>query len=689
MLSTNESTLNGLESGNEGQRPQPPQNAVNGVVPMYPYPPPPGSVYPVGATPDMYQAIPGGPGSRMIAPMPYPFPPVQHGQPGHSGPYPFPAVMTQSTAGGASPTSPTGGQMQVPYPPYAMWYGPPGMAVPPPGSLPQNGMAPVPIPVGPYPPPGPHIYQAQSQGDAPPGETGQQQANGTQQNNSAPWVPGPGGLPPKEVARTIPCRYFPECRFGASCWFLHPGVDQSQANDDVHPPKPFLSGSMPPPVRYGPSGAWDPSGAAPQTNGVSPVSPDGGKAPYSPQGTAPNGAYGMMYAPYPYPPMNGYPSVYPPSQQQPSAPASSAPASAPPQSPQPTSQPMSPQHGAQSIQQHPSSQSHSPVVPTPPGAPNMYPVNGHPMGYYPSQFSYPQPPPTQASSAINLAPGLYQQVAQGRFSPVPANMTFTAPNGISDPSINSVGPPMGQTGAPIPLHMAPLPPAAHGGPIPVQAIPPGIPYPIPAPYSTAPPPLHSRSPSQSMHPHSPQNASMPPQSLYGQSPLQQSAPMLPPHGRHSRRESMSSMAAVPMGTLLGPNLDGNTGIDGSRSPPSAFREMDNGFGPNRRGRGHANRGSWSSNGFGSGRKPPCAFYPVGKCKNGDQCRFPHVMPDENSPVSPASPRGGHSGSFGRAANGRRPTILGPIEDKLAEMTVKEVCIILSGARFIIDRTSVD
>lgn len=46
------------------------------------------------------------------------------------------------------------------------------------------------------------------------------------------------------------------------------------------------------------------------------------------------------------------------------------------------------------------------------------------------------------------------------------------------------------------------------------------------------------------------------------------------------------------------------------------------------------------------------------------------MPDENTPISPVSPRGGYSGSFGRTS--RRPTILGPIEDKLTEMTLKEV-----------------
>ena len=80
------------------------------------------------------------------------------------------------------------------------------------------------------------------------------------------------------------------------------------------------------------------------------------------------------------------------------------------------------------------------------------------------------------------------------------------------------------------------------------------------------------------------------------------------------------MSAVPMGQVLGPHLDGNGPVDGSRSPPSAFREMmDGGFGPGaRRGRGgHSSRGSWGGGGYGPGaRKMPCAFFPAGKCKNG-------------------------------------------------------------------------
>ncbi|KAI0294975.1 hypothetical protein BC826DRAFT_1104445 [Russula brevipes] len=44
-------------------------------------------------------------------------------------------------------------------------------------------------------------------------------------------------LPPPEIARLIPCRYFPACRYGASCIF-------------AHPQGPYYPGPMPPPAQY-------------------------------------------------------------------------------------------------------------------------------------------------------------------------------------------------------------------------------------------------------------------------------------------------------------------------------------------------------------------------------------------------------------------------------------------------------
>ena len=46
---------------------------------------------------------------------------------------------------------------------------------------------------------------------------------------------GPGNLPPPEIARMIPCRYFPACRYGAQCMFAHP-----------HPQTPYYPAPIPP-----------------------------------------------------------------------------------------------------------------------------------------------------------------------------------------------------------------------------------------------------------------------------------------------------------------------------------------------------------------------------------------------------------------------------------------------------------
>jgi hypothetical protein len=85
------------------------------------------------------------------------------------------------------------------------------------------------------PPPGPYAYYPAAppmadgaQGYYPPPAPG-----GDQQ-----WPGGPGNLPPPDIARYIPCRYYPACRYGSSCLFLHPQGG------------PYYPGSMPPPAQY-------------------------------------------------------------------------------------------------------------------------------------------------------------------------------------------------------------------------------------------------------------------------------------------------------------------------------------------------------------------------------------------------------------------------------------------------------
>ncbi|PPQ71127.1 hypothetical protein CVT24_009863 [Panaeolus cyanescens] len=120
---------------------------------------------------------------------------------------------------------------------------------------------------------------------------------------------GIGNLPPPEIARMIPCRYFPACRYGAQCMFAHPQT-------------PYFQGPMPP-VQYPP---FDPTPFGPQyypsppfqqppnVHPMSPMSPPPGppimhaRTPsevVSPPPFSPNGA------PHPPPPVPYNGPVYP------------------------------------------------------------------------------------------------------------------------------------------------------------------------------------------------------------------------------------------------------------------------------------------------------------------------------------------------------------------------------------------
>ena len=80
---------------------------------------------------------------------------------------------------------------------------------------------------------------------------------------------GLGNLPPPEVARMIPCRYYPACRYGSSCMF-------------AHPQGPYMQGPLPPPVQY--PGPYDPMSPGPYPPPTYYPVPPGTYAP------SPNGA---------------------------------------------------------------------------------------------------------------------------------------------------------------------------------------------------------------------------------------------------------------------------------------------------------------------------------------------------------------------------------------------------------------
>jgi len=107
----------------------------------------------------------------------------------------------------------------------------------PPEFFPQNGF---------YPGPGPQAHPGQhghfTRKDSTNGNGPTSTANGT-----------PANLPPAEVSKTIPCRNFPNCKYGAGCVFFHPprpaGPGFFPGNNGF---VPGFEGGFPPNFQQGP-----------------------------------------------------------------------------------------------------------------------------------------------------------------------------------------------------------------------------------------------------------------------------------------------------------------------------------------------------------------------------------------------------------------------------------------------------
>lgn len=172
----------------------------------------------------------------------------------------------------------------------------------------------------------------------------------------------------------------------------------------------------------------------------------------------------------------------------------------------------------------------------------------------------------------------------------------------------------------------------HMHPVPFSPVPPISPsgYPLLGPHMGAPPPVHGP-------PHS-----------GPQSPSVYSPPSYP-----TRTNGMHAFAPNGFSEPNGlPAVHGPHGEGAHRGP--IYRD----------GSGHARRGGFRR-AFVDKRKPPCIFFPSGKCKNGDDCRFLHVSHD-NHPTHQHGffPGRGRRGGFAHA-NG-----VSHVADKLAEMTVR-------------------
>ncbi|KIJ65023.1 hypothetical protein HYDPIDRAFT_175090 [Hydnomerulius pinastri MD-312] len=281
-----------------------------------------------------------------------------------------------------------------------------------------------------------------------------------------------------------------------------------------------------------------------------------------------------------------------------------------------------------------------PYYPGPPPAPNQYPAPYDPMTQQYTHSYYPPPPPP---------PSFHPS------APVPPHM-----NPVSPPSA--------------PIHTPPHPPMVHArsgsevmSPVQVPYTPTSAPPPVPygpmSPVSPSsyPQPAHAPLPLSIPTlppPHQPTTAPGPqsPQSMYPNGPIsappfavrQDPAPY-PPHGPHAHSTY--------------PEVNG-----GPKSPP--VHPQGENYGPPpvfRGGMNHNRRGSMRRGSFGGNRKPACLFYPAGRCRNGDDCRFPHVIPDAS-----AQPHLGARGPRPRevpAANGTNG--ISTIEENFAAMNVRD------------------
>ncbi|TFY72414.1 hypothetical protein EVG20_g596 [Dentipellis fragilis] len=276
----------------------------------------------------------------------------------------------------------------------------------------------------------------------------------------------------------------------------------------------------------------------------------------------------------------------------------------------------------------------------------------HPQGPY---YQGPMPPPSQYPAPYeSMNPHMYQP----NFYPMPPP-SFQSPNGLPPPHMAPVSP---QSAPPSAHPQAPMVHARAASEIvsPVQApfSPNGAPA---APYGAV-------SPISPSYPHPGSVAvpmSIPPLPPISQGPLGPQSPpsAYPPppmagppqvHPYDPRRNSIGQYGQpVPPVPGAAPEVNGvEKSHVADHFHPNGHRDMS-----------HMRRGGMRRPSL--GRKPPCMFFPSGRCRNGDECRFPHVA-DSAVPHQPHFP--------GRGGRFRPPPPMNgvvAIEEKLANLNVRD------------------
>ncbi|GJJ09827.1 hypothetical protein Clacol_004051 [Clathrus columnatus] len=419
------------------------------------------------------------------------------------------------------------------------------------------------------------------------------------------------GLPPPEVARNIPCRYFPACRYGSSCLFLHPMT-------------PYFPGSLPPPAQY-PHMYYPP-------------------LTYAPQGTA---AAGNAITPNDSNDASTQAQQFPPDQNGVVENTHNT-ASAGGQSESGVSA-----SGESGLEGGTGSRVRSPSV----GAPTRNSLYGHPAMVY--MYPAMHPPPPHSQEGHHPAPP----------PPPPAHhYTHYAPpppsGAVPPPLPHSIAPPQS---LPPHQHVPPPPPVSHENAMQPEQHQPqplpdgqGQPQPstvhpshvmqYPQPSQIYPSPLHStHAPWHMPHPQPPpppphhHHPSHPLPGVHPHHHMHPTAPIPPPHS------ALTTMPPIPGMPVPGAVMPVPSG-PGAIPPPN----------------GH---GSFAPRGGRGGRRASAAFRgdrdrerdrtdrerERDRDRDSEDCRFSHILPDSNGPVpngntSPLSPNGSlpthrHSQSF--------------------------------------------
>ncbi|KAI0814812.1 hypothetical protein BC629DRAFT_1435938 [Irpex lacteus] len=272
-------------------------------------------------------------------------------------------------------------------------------------------------------------------------------------------------------------------------------------------------------------------------------------------------------------------------------------------------------------------------------------IFAHPQAPY---IQGPLPPPAQYPPHFDpMSPGHpyppYYPVHSPSFHP-PTN---GAPVSAVSPTLSPTVPPQGAPPQVIHGHSpsdvsGPIPPPFSGAPPPVPyGLPPQYGHPIPVPIPAHSPISGPHSPQQAIYPPTSPSTIVPGPSQYTIPPVAYPHQGVLPNGNHH------DSATSPKSPTIHPQSD-------MYAPP--HRESY-----------HNRRGSARRSSFGLSRKPPCLFFPTGRCKNGDDCRFPHVLPD-GTPIHPHhyAPRGGHRQRPSIHTNGHTG-----LEDRFAALTTQE------------------